>query len=878
MGLPAGTRLGPYEVELLLGAGGMGEVYRARDTRLERMVAIKVLAATLSSEPSLRLRLEREAKSISRLSHPYICTLHDLGHDGGKDYLVMELVEGETLEQRLAKGALPADHALRVAIQIAEALATAHKHGIVHRDLKPANVMLTKTGAKLMDFGLAKESATAPLTSMLAEMATEQTKITAEGTIVGTFQYMAPEQLEGREVDTRADIFSFGALLYEMLTGKTAFSGKSRASLIAAILTAEPPPIATLQPMTPPNLERVVKKCLAKDPEDRWQTASDLAGELRWISEPTSQPAVATAPKQTHWKREVWLLAGAAIAIVAAAVGWFKTGNDRAPALLFQAAIPFAVNEVAVSPNGESAALVAYSESTNNYMLWLYRIGGQQPKAIEGTQGASYPFWSPDGNAIGFFADGKLKKVDIEKGQVQVICEAPNGRGGAWNQDGVIVFSPDAQAGFFSVAASGGVPTQFVKPDPQELETSIRWPVFLPDGQHFLFLGCNFSGRPDKNAIYVGKIGSAERHRVVESSGNATYVEPGYLLFIRGRTLMAQPFDAKTYVLRGEPQIIAESVLSFPAVLRSVFSAVDGKSLIAQTGTGANISRMTWFDRSGKPIRTVGEPGWFNNLRLSPDNSKIAVDETDHDGQNVDVWIDDATTGAKRRFTFTPSLDQGPIWSPNGKQIIYSSNQGLGWKLFRKNSDGASPEEAIAGFDMVLASAWDWSPDGQTVTVRKLNQLWYLSVKELSFKPLFESSWTIKNARFSPNGHWIAFASNESGKMEIYVVPFGTGSGKWQVSTGGGEEPAWRRDGKELFFISSDGKLMAAPVTTTDQFDSGTPVALFQTHRRQPISSQDVFSYDVSKDGKQFLIADKSMRAEATPPSIYLNWIREMKN
>jgi Tol biopolymer transport system component/predicted Ser/Thr protein kinase len=877
MGLAAGTRLGPYEIQSLLGAGGMGEVYRARDTRLERDVAIKILPATLSLESSSRQRLEREAKSISRLSHPHICTLHDVGHDDGKDFLVMELIEGETLEHRLEKGPLTPEQTLRYAVQIADALTVAHRHGIVHRDLKPANVMLTKTGAKLMDFGLAKDSGPAPMASVLTEMTAERSKLTAEGTIVGTFQYMAPEQLEGRDIDARADIFSFGALLYEMLTGKTAFTGKSRASLIAAILTAEPPPITALRPMTPVNLERVVKKCLAKDPDDRWQSASDLATELRWMAEAGSHPAVA-ATKETPWKRATWLLAAvAAVAIAIAALTWFKAQTDHAPAMLFHAAIPFAVNDVAVSPNGRSAALVAYSESTNNYVLWLYPIGGQQPKALEGTQGASYPFWSPDGKALGFFADGKLKKIDIEKSQVQVICEAANGRGGTWNQDGIIVFSPDAQAGLHRVASSGGLPSEFLKPDPKELETSVRWPTFLPDGRHFLFLGANFTGHPEKDAIYVGTVGSAERHRLVESSGNAVYVEPGYLLYMRGRALMAQRMNIKDYALTGDAQIVAENVLTFPAVHHAVFSAVDGKTLIAQTGVGANISRLTWFDRGGKPVRTLGEPGWFNNVRLSPDSSKIAVDETDQDGQDVDVWIHDATTGAKRRLTFTPSLDQVPIWSPDGKQIIYSSNQNLGWKVYRKNSDGASPEEAIAGFDMVLASAWDWSPDGQTVTVRKLNQLWYLSLNDRSLKPLFESSWTIKNARFSPNGRWMAYASNESGKMEVYVVSFPPGSGKWQVSSGGGQEPVWRRDGKELFFISSDGKIMAAPVTATDRFDSGTPVALFQTHRRQPISSQDVFSYDVSKDGKQFLVTDKSVKAEATPPSIYLNWTREME-
>src|SRR4051812_1815486 len=877
MGLPAGTRLGPYEVESLLGAGGMGEVYRARDTRLERIVAVKVLPVKFSSEPSFKLRLEREAKSISRLSHPYICTLHDLGHDDGRDFLVMELVEGDTLEQRLAKGPMPPEQALRTAIQIAEALAAAHKHGIVHRDLKPSNVMLTKTGAKLMDFGLAKESAVAPLSSALAEMSTQQAKLTEDGTIVGTFQYMAPEQLEGRAVDARADIFAFGALLYEMLTGQPAFSGKSRASLIAAILTADPKPISTTQPLTPASLERVLRKCLAKDPDERWQSARDLADELRWISE-SGSTSVPQTSQSAPWKHSAWVLAAiAALALCLAGVVWFKAAGTESPAMLFHAAVPFAVNEVAISPDGQNAALVAYSQNANNYVIWIYRIGGAQPVAIEQTDGASYPFWSPDGKSLGFFADGKLKKIDIERNQMQVICEAPNGRGGTWNRDGVIVFSPDAQLGLFSVSASAGSPSEFIKPDPNELETSIRWPMFLPDGQHLLFLGANFTGHPEKNAIYVGKVGSAERHRVVESGGNAAYVSPGYLIYVRGRSLIAQKFDSSAYTVSGEASVIANDVLSFPAVLRSVFSAVDGKTLIAQTGLGANFSTMTWFDRSGKKLAAVGEPGWFNNLRLSPDSSKVAVDSTDADGQNVDVWIHDSNTGARRRFTFTNALDQTAIWSPDGKKIAYSTNEGLGWGDYVKNSDGSGEPQAIAKFEGVLASTWDWSPDGQTILMRKLNQLLALTLNDHALKPLIEAKWTINNARFSPNGHWIAFASNETGKMEIYVVPYPLTSGKWQVSNGGGKEPVWGRDGKELFFISPAGKLMATPVTTTDHFDAGTPVALFETHRRQPISSQDVFSYDVSKDGQRFLIADKSDKVDATPLSVYQNWTRELE-
>jgi eukaryotic-like serine/threonine-protein kinase len=875
MGIPSGTRLGPYEVESLLGAGGMGEVYRARDTRLERTVAVKVLAGNLT-DPSLRLRLEREAKSISRLSHPHICTLHDLGHDAGTDYLVMELVEGETLEHRILKGPVPPEQALRIAIQLADALAAAHKHGIVHRDLKPSNVMLTKNGAKLMDFGLAKESVVAPLSSALAEMSAEETKLTTEGSIVGTFQYMAPEQLEGREVDARADIFAFGAMLYEMLTGRPAFTGRSRASLIAAILTADPKPITTTQPLTPASLDRVVRKCLQKDPDERWQSARDLADELRWISEPSS--ATAASPQESaRWKHAAWALSAIAIiALVMAAIAWFKASRTKPVPMLFHAAVPFAANDVSLSPDGRSVALIGYSDTANNYILWTYRIGGDQPAAIEGTRGASFPFWAPDGKSIGFFADGKLKKVELERGQIQTICDAPNGRGGSWSQNDFIIFSPDAQAGVNSVSASGGVPKQFAAPDPKLLETTLRWPTFLPDGEHFLVFGANFTGNTQNNLIYVGKLGSPERQKLVETSGNAMYVEPGYLLYPHGRTLLAQRFDLKDYTLKGEPRVIADNLLTFPAVLRAVFSAVDGKTLVAQTGVGANISHMTWFDRSGKLLRTVGDPGWFNNLRLSPDNTKIAVDSTDADGQNIDVWVHDAATGARRRFTFTAALDQAPIWSPDGKQIAFASNQGLGWGTYRKNADGSGQLEQLATFNMVLAGSWDWSPDSQTILIRKLTTLWSLSLKDKSLAKLIDSSASIKNARFSPNGRWIALASNESGKMEIYVIPFPVSNGKWQISNGGGEEPVWARDGKELFYIASDGKLMAAHVTATDHFESSAPVALFQTHRRQPISSQDVFSYDVSKDGKQFLIADKGEKAEAAPLSVFLNWTSEM--
>jgi serine/threonine protein kinase len=428
MGLKPGTKLGPYEIQSPLGAGGMGEVYRARDTRLERDVAVKVLPANLSSDPSLWQRLEREAKAVSKLSHPHICMLHDIGHQDGVDYLVMELVEGETLERRLLRGAAPPEQTLRIAAQIASALAQAHKIGIVHRDLKPSNIMLTKTGAKLMDFGLAKEAGPSPLATALTEMTSEPTKLTVDGAIVGTFQYMAPEQLEGKEVDARTDLFALGEVIYEMATGKPAFAGKSRASLIAAILTAEPQSMADVQPMTAPALERVVKKCLVKDPDQRWHSASDLADELNWIAEGGSREAKSgLAPtRYGRWNRAGWLLAAVSVLLLmAGGAVWWKASDRRASPMYFHAAVPFAANDLAMSPDGRIAAMVAYSAQASDYVLWTYEVGGQRTASLEGTQGASHPFWSPDGKSIGFFADGKLKKVDVTGGQSQVLCDAP---------------------------------------------------------------------------------------------------------------------------------------------------------------------------------------------------------------------------------------------------------------------------------------------------------------------------------------------------------------------------------------------------------------------------------------------------------------------
>ena len=883
MGLTPGTKLGPYEIQSSLGAGGMGEVYRARDTRLEREVAVKVLPSNLSSDPSLRQRLEREAKAVSKLSHPHICMLYDVGHQDGLDYLVMELVEGETLERRLLRGPLPPDQTLRLAAQIAGALAQAHRLGIVHRDLKPANIMLTKAGAKLMDFGLAKESGPSPLANALTAMTSEPTKLTAEGAIIGTFQYMAPEQLEGKEVDARTDLFALGEVVYEMATGKAAFTGKSRASLIAAILTVEPQPMVALQPMTPPALERMVKKCLRKDPDERWQNASDLADELNWIAEGGSQAAKAGPVPVGGWRwdRAGWLLAAAFLLVAMAGGGaWWKASNRRLASLYFHASVPFAANDLALSPDGRLLAMVAYSPQANNYVLWTYEIGSRRTSSLDRTQGASYPFWSPDGRFIGFFADGKLKKVEVSGGQVQVLCDAPNGRGGTWNRDGVIVFSPDAigTIGLSRVSSQGGSPAEMTKPDTSRFETSHRWPVFLPDGKHFLYLAANFTGHTESNATFLGSLDSQERRQVVSTSANAAYAEPGYLLYLRDQTLVAQPFDLRRYVLSGEPHTVSDEVLYFSQVDRAVFSVSGGEVLVTQTGKGASLSQLTWFDRSGKPTGTVGKLGSYHNVRLSPDGRRIATDQTDPDGRNIDIWAHEPARGMTTRLTFDPALDYAPVWSPDGKQILFGSSRRLAWRLYLKNADGSGHEKEVVdlGVDWQLI-AWDWSRDGKYVLVRKGNELWYLTWPERIAKPLLQAKWTARNAQFSPDGRWMAYASNETGSWEIYVSPFPSANGKWQISSAGGHEPRWRRDGKELFYVSAEGKMMAVAVTAGASFAAGSPVALFQIHQRQPVSSTDVFSYDVSGDGQRFLVNTKVDEANAAPLSVLLNWVSEME-
>ena len=874
--IPSGTKLGPYEVAGPLGAGGMGEVYRARDTRLERTVAIKILPKEMSADAVHRQRFEREAKTISSLNHPHICVLHDIGSQDGVDYLVMECVEGETLAKRLEKGPLPLEQILKYGAQIADALDKAHRAGIVHRDLKPGNIMLTAGGAKLLDFGLAKPAA--PLASglTLTAAAAPSTPVTQAGMIVGTFQYMSPEQVEGKELDGRSDIFSLGAVLYETLTGQHAFPGKSQLSVASAILEKEPAALTTIKPMTPPALEHAIKKCLAKNPDERWQSASDLASELKWVAESGGHPVGVAAAAVSGKTRErlAWVLACTlGIALIVSAV-WWRNPRLPVPTLYFSASLPFPANDVAIAPNGHTLALVAYKDSARKNVLWIYELGSQSARNLSDTEGATYPFWSPDGQSLAFFADGKLRKLEIATGQVQTLCDAPSGRGGTWNKDGVIVFTPDGSlgGGLFRVPAAGGTPMQISAPDKSLGEQSHRWPMFLPDGTHYLYLAANFAGR--KSAIYVGSLGSAEKHLVVEATANAAYAAPGYLLFCRDNDLLAQRFHPQSFSLTGQPATILTEIRYQPQVKRAVFAANAEGFLVSQIGNGVALSQPVWFDRKGNELGVVGKPYVYGNVSIAPNGTSVALSQTDtaSPNQNSEVWTYELIRQSAKRLTFDASNNAVPIWSPDGSRLIFASSRAVNFDLYMKNSDGAQEEKPVLQDDNNKLPS-DWSRDGRFVLYTRGTDLWSMILPAQKTSLFLKAPSALKNAQFSPDGKWVAYASNETGKWQIYVTSFPEARGKWQVSTAGGEQPRWRGDGKELFYLSSDYKMMAAPVTSGTNFDSGAPIALFQTSPRPPVSLNDIFVYDVSRDGQRFLINTPVKQPETTAPmTVVLNW------
>ncbi len=892
MTLAPGSRLGPYEILSAVGAGGMGEVYKAKDTRLDRTVAVKVLPPHLSENAEFRQRFEREARTISSLSHPHICALHDIGSQDGVEYLVMEYLEGETLADRLAsRGALPLEQVLRYGVEIADALDKAHRQGIVHRDLKPGNVMITKSGVKLLDFGLAKAMEANRSQSGLTSSPTVAggPALTREGTILGTFQYMAPEQLEGKETDARTDIFALGCVLYEMVTGRKAFSGASQASLVSAIMKEEPAPISEVQPTSPPALDRIVKTCLAKDPDDRWQSASDLKRELRWIGEGSQAGTVApVVGRRPGRERLAWgLMALAFLAGLAAVVAAMRSA-DRAAALSRPVRTSIvlpdqtAVRGLAISPDGRRVVVVARDSSGKN-LLWIRPLDSLSVQALPGTENPSFPFWSPDSRFIGFFADGKLKKIDASGGPAETLCDAPVNRGGAWGREGVIVFSPVSDGPLYRVSASGGPPAPLTRFDPVRGETSHRWPFFLPDGRRFLYVVASFGGRREKTGIYVGSLDSKEETFLASANSRVAYAPPGYLLFARDRNLLAQPFDAKETRILGDPLPVAGQVQFFPQNYNTLFTVSENGVLLYQPRSAAGVAQLVWFTRSGAPIVPLGAPGDQANPRISPDGKRVGLDINDPSTGNNDVWIYESSGGIPTRLTSDPGFDNGPIWSPDGSRVSFMSLRKGKADLFQKSSRGAGSEEALYVSDRSKYPT-DWSPDGRLILYRGFDEntnleLWTVPVSgDRKPTPFLKAAFGVDHGQFSPDGRWVAYASNESGRWEIYVAPFPEPGGNWKVSSAGGSEPRWRRDGKELYYIAPDGKLMAVDVKVgSSAFEAGAARSLFQTRRREHIAAADLFSYDVSADGQRFLVNTDVGEVTSSPLTVVLNWTAELK-
>jgi Tol biopolymer transport system component len=849
----------------------MGEVYKARDTRLERTVAVKVLPPHLSSSPEGRQRFEREAKTISQFSHPHICALHDVGREGETEYLVMEYLEGETLSDRLAKGPLALDQTLRYGVEIADALDKAHRQGIVHRDLKPGNVMLTKSGVKLLDFGLAKaiEPASAPNSQTALPT---QANLTQEGTILGTFQYMAPEQLEGKEADARTDIFALGAVLYEMATGKKAFPAASQASLITAIMSSEPAPISAVQPTSPAALDRIVRTCLAKDPEDRWQSAHDIGSELKWIREGSGAAAAVSGPRPVKRERLAWAVAALAVLAAAGAVyGSRRLAPAPEPVVLTLPAPPGLRFDQGATLSPDGRAVVFLASGRGEDLIWVRRLDEPQARPLEGTDSARYPFWSPDGRSIGFFQRTKLRRIDAEGGALQTICETGNGFGGAWGADGTILFAPAFGAGLMSVAASGGPPVPVTTLDATRGDASHLLPIFLPGGRRFVFVARNVD--PEKTTLVAGDLDSKQTRLICRSDSAAAWSPTGHLLFAREGTLFAQRFDPNRLDLRGEVTPLVRDVRYSTDNNSGTWSA-SGDTLVYRLWP--HDRNLVWVDRKGAVLGTLGAEADYDDVAISPDGRRVAASIRDAaHGQNLDVWVLDAERGAATRITSERSDEFHPVWHPDGETLFYASDRAGPYDIHRRPAAGGSET-------VVLRTKWDKivmdaSPDGQSLLftgspAEAAANIWILPLEGVAEpRAVVESDrFTETDGRFSPDGSSLAFTSTESGMPEVYVKSMSGGS-KRLVSSGGAFSPVWRLDGRELFFITADRRLAAVPITPSPTGPvPGTPQPLFDLKA----ASSSAFSpevYDVAPDGQRFLVVRQ--KSEETPGLVVrLHW------
>jgi len=885
MPIQPGRMFGPYEILAPLGAGGMGEVYSARDTRLDRTVALKVLPSHLSSNADLRQRFEREARAVSSINHPNICTLHDIGHQDGVDYLVMEYIEGETLASRLQRGPLSTVDTLQYSIQIADALDKAYKRSIVHRDLKPGNIMITKSGLKLLDFGLAKLTGDGrPNPDSVSQLATAQ-GLTREGTILGTLQHMAPEQLEGGEVDARTDLFAFGTVLYEMATAKKAFEGKGQASLIAAILKENPKPISEHQPLTPARLERVVRICLEKDPDDRWQTAHDLKLELQGILESMSRPESSAALPVRARKRTglAWLVAAAcALIAIAFAFAYFR----RAPSENEQQIVRLEIvpphedaffsgsGPLSVSPDGKYIAFIDNADGRRT--LWLRALDSSEARQLPGTEHTRDPFWSPDSRFLAFFSRGKLMKIDITGGRPQVLCDAEFNRGGSWGTSGIIIFAERPYGPIFQVSDSGGTPKPATKLNQSLGEFSHRFPHFLPDGKRFLYLA---RVTIKDQALYAASLDSSETKLVMKISSRAIFASPRFLLYLKDGDLMAHGINLKSLELEGDPVLIAKEA-GLSATGQAAISVSNHGLLAYWNGSLAGF-QLLWFDRTGQQLNVAGEGGSAadsRHHRLSPDGTRVAWMRPDPDLLSPDIWITDLTRTISTRLTSNMGFDENPTWSPDAKSVIFNRGSGLGnLNIYRMSAGGAGEEEVFIKDGVILN---DWSLDGNFIIGERTGRrsdLWVVPVSgERKPYPFAHSEFSEFQGAFAPDTRWIAYTSDESGEYEVYAQSFPSSGKKLRISSNGGAQPRWRRDGKELFYLSFERKVMSVELSEKDgELQAGVPQPLFKSMIASPYYPFGS-DYDVSIDGQRFLTSTNTGQTRG-PINVILNWTQLLK-
>jgi Tol biopolymer transport system component len=851
MPFAAGDRLGPYEILAPIGAGGMGEVYRARDPRLNRDVAVKI------AHEKFGARFEREARAIAALNHPNICTLYDVG----PNYLVMEMVEGETLSARLRKGSLPTELALRYGGEIAGALAAAHAQGVIHRDLKPGNIMLTKTGVKVLDFGLAKIAQAGDTPPSEAET------VTASRVVMGTPAYMAPEQREGKACDERTDIYALGLVLREMASGRR--SEKDQTPAINGL---------------PEKLAHVVERCLEIDPADRWQAASDVRKELEWAAKSAASPSAAISFLPKRRGVIAWAVGGLVLAAAIAGFLWFRPTTSRRDPVKFTFTPPPDVNmnrEIAmVSPDGRRVAFTA-RDSSGQSAVWVRSLDEQQARRLEGTEQAYNLFWSPDGQFIAFFTSNKLKKIALSGGPPQTICSTTPGLGGAWSPSGDIVFNPTNRAPLMRVPAAGGVARQLTTLDGARQENSHRWPGFLPDGRHFLFTAR--SSLKENTAIYVGSLDSNETKRILTEQSNAFYAPPGYLVFSREGTLMAQRFDLRKLELTGEAVPIASGTDQETSSANGFFSVSADGSTLAYVDTGRPVDQLTWFNRTGAKEEPFGPLGRYLQPRISPDGRRLAFASIDSESGNRDIWMMDLTTNARTRFTSNPANDWDPVWSPDGNQIAFASDRMPRSSLYRKAADGSSDEELLL-FPQGKGGAFvtDWSPDGLLLSYnldnpdRRGSDLWFLPISgDRKPQPFLDTEFSQSDARFSPDGKWVAYDSNESGTVEVYVRAVGRPA-KVRVSTDIGANPVWRRDGRELFYESRGVTILAADVQSGESIRVSTPKVLFRACSAE--GSSLVFpDYDVTRDGQRFIFSCFAQGANRRALTVGVGWMQMVK-